>query len=275
MDNQTEVVNKKKTNKLVIVIILLVIVILGLVGYICYDKGVFYSKKATTSNTSKKENKDKHNSKEESVTFSDSELEEYVSYIKPVSIGPSELLYNTDSVNSENLSMDKKIEYIGSYLYGMHTTSSDYKYDIIKEADVKNAVEKIYGPNVYQKTTFNLGCADYNLNENDNNYYSATGCGGTTTTMVSNEVVSYNATKTKLEITTKYVLLDGMENKLYKDYDKTISVGEYTENGDSNEITSYLKEFIKNNKDKLNSIVYTFESDDGVNYYFKGFINNK
>ena len=38
---------------------------------------------------------------------------------------------------------------------------------------------------------------------------------------------------------------------------------------------TYLPNYIKNNKDKLNTIVYTFESKDGKNYYFTGFKNNK
>ena len=34
-------------------------------------------------------------------------------------------------------------------------------------------------------------------------------------------------------------------------------------------------EDVKNNKEKLNTIIYTFESSNGINYYFTGFKNNK
>ena len=74
-----------------------------------------------------------------------------------------------------------------------------------------------------------------------------------------------------MEITTAYAFFDAMTNKIYKDYNKSVSLDEYT--GDN--IESYLKDYVKNNKDKLNTIIYTFESSDGRNYYFTEFKNNK
>ena len=64
-----------------------------------------------------------------------------------------------------------------------------------------------------------------------------------------------------------------MTNKIYKDYNKSISLDEYT--GSPSEIESSLKSYVKNNKEKLNTIIYTFESSNGINYYFTGFKNNK
>ncbi len=276
MEEQNGVVTKKKRNVTTIVIILLIAVILGLVCYICYDKGVIFSnKKETTSSTNEKEKNNKQNEiEDESITFSDSELEKYVNYISPISIEPSALLFDTDMVNSKNLSASDKIKYIGSYVYNKQTNSSDYQYSIISENDVKNAIEEVYGPNSYEKTTFNLGCGDYTFNENDKNYYSKTGCGGISTTFVSNVIIDSKATKSKLEITTAYAFYDEMTNKIYKDYNKSISLDEYT-GGSTEETESYLKNYVKNNKDKLNTIVYTFESQDGKNYYFTEFRNNK
>ena len=46
--------------------------------------------------------------------------------------------------------------------------------------------------------------------------------------------------------------------------------------GLSDEIFEKVLELVnKNNKDKLFRIVYTLESNDGINYYFKVFTNNK
>lgn len=275
MEEQNEFRTKKKGNGTTIVIVLLVVAILGLACYICYDKGILFSnKETTTSGTDKKENNNSQiKPEEESVTFSDSELEKYVNYISPASIGPAALLYDTTAINSNSLSTADKIKYIGTLVYSKHTSTSDYQYDVISENDVKNAVEEVYGPNTYEKTTFNLGCGDYTLNENEKNYYSRTGCGGSTATSVSNVVIDYKATKSKLEITTAYAFFDGMTNKIYKDYNKSISLDEYT--GSPSEIESSLKSYVKNNKEKLNTIVYTFESSNGINYYFTGFKNNK
>lgn len=281
MENENNNITKKKGKDLVIIISVLVIVILSLICYICYDKGIiFNSNKTSTTKTTEKEkndspnkNEEKEEEEEENITFSDSELETYVNYISPVSNGPSALIYNTDHISSKNLSPAKKIEYIGSHIYSKHTSTPDFQYDIISENDIKNEIEKIYGKNSYERTSFNLGCGDYNLNQNEGNYYSKTGCGGSNATFVSNIVIDYKATKKKLEITTVYAFIDGMENKIYKDYNKSISLDNYT---DGNvEPTTFLNEYIKNNKDKLNRIVYTFESNDGINYYFKEFTNNK
>lgn len=265
---------EKKSNGTTIVIALLSVVILGLVCYICYDKGIIFANKKTTSNSSEKLENSQNKKEEESVTFSEFELEKYVNYISPLSIGPSAAIYNTDTVSSKSLSAADKIEYIGSYVYSKHTSSSDFQYDIISENDVKNAVEEVYGPNSYEKTVFNLGCGDYTLNENEKKYYSKTGCGGTTATFVSNVITGYQATKSKLEITTAYAFFDGMTSKIYKDYNKSISLDDYT-GGSREETNIYLREYVKNNKDKLNTTVYTFESTDGRNYYFIGFKNNK
>lgn len=281
MENENNNITKKRGKDLVIIISVLVIVILSLICYICYDKGIiFNSNKTSTTKTTEKEkndslnkNEEKEKEEEENITFSDSELETYVNYISPVSNGPSALIYNTDHISSKNLSPAKKIEYIGSHIYSKHTSTPDFQYDIISENDIKNEIEKIYGKNSYERTSFNLGCGDYNLNQNEGNYYSKTGCGGSNATFVSNIVIDYKATKKKLEITTVYAFIDGMENKIYKDYNKSIPLDNYT---DGNvEPTTFLNEYIKNNKDKLNRIVYTFESNDGINYYFKEFTNNK
>ena len=275
MENQNELVTDKKGKGLIVLIVLLIVIILALICYICYDKGILFKNKETSSsNTSEKEkNNTKNQNEDESVTFSDSELEKYVNYILPVSIGPSELIYDVDTISAANLSAADKIKYVGSYIYSKHTSTSDYQYDIISENDVKNILEEVYGPNSYEKATFNLGCGDFTFNDNEKNYYSKTGCGGTTATFVSNVITDYKATKSKLKITTTYAFYDAMTNMIYKDYNKSISLDDYAV-GSSEDANTYLKDYVKNNKDKLNTIVYTFVSNDGVNYYFKEFVNN-
>lgn len=267
---------KKKSNVgLIILVVILLLVCAGMGAFIFINKDKLMTKDTNLSSEQSGQDENKtQNEVEEDVTFSDTELEKYINYISPVSIGPSEAIYNADTVIAENLTSAKKIEYIGSKVYSKQTSSPDYKYSIISENDVKNAVEEVYGPNAYERTTFNLGCGDYTFNESDSNYYSKTGCGGTTATFVSNVIVDYKATKSKLEITTAYAFFDGMTRKIYKDYNKTVALDDYT-GGSTEETNTYLNSYVRNNKDRLNSIVYTFESTDGTNYYFSGFNNNK
>ena len=270
MEEQNNIIQepKKKGNGGIIALLLIIIVLLiGVIVLLIIKPDLL---KANSNNSEPSQS-----TEEEKVVFSNSELEEYVNYIAPVSIGPSALLYDTSSVKASELSAGKKIEYIGSKVYDKHTSSADHKYSIISESDVKDAVEKVYGPNTYKKATFNLGCGDYTLNESEKNYYSQTGCGGTTATVAANTIIDYKATKSKLEITTAYAILDGT-NKIYKDYNKTIALDDYTNsNSTMTDAKVGLQEYIKNNKDKLSKIIYTFESSDGINYYFTGFENNK
>lgn len=272
MEEQTNIVQeqKKKGNGGIIALLFIIIVLLtGVIVLLVVKPDLF------KTNSNGNNNETTQPVEEEKVTFSNSELEEYVNYISPISIGPSALLYDTSSVKASQLSAGKKIEYIGSLVYSKQTSSSDYKYGIISESNVKTAVEKVYGPNTYEKTTFNLGCGDYTFNESERNYYSPSGCGGTTATVAANTIIDYKATKSKLEITTAYAILGGT-NKIYKDYNQTIALDDYTySNSTLTDAEVGLKEYIKNNKDKLSKIIYTFESSDGINYYFTGFENNK
>lgn len=261
----------KATTAIIIVILLLAVI--GLGTFIFMKKDVLFSAKEDNKEVEKNATKEV-DEEEEKVTFSESELEKYVNYINPVSIGPSAKKYDFSSISVDSMSARDKIEYIGSALYEKHTSTSDYAYNILTEDDVKNLVEEVYGPNSYERTTFNLGCGDYTFRENEGKYYSQTGCGGTSLTFDSNMVIDYTATKTKLEITTAYALFDGMTNKIYKDYDKKEAVDDYA-GGETNETNKYLSQYVKDNKDKLNHIIYTFESEDGKHYYFKEMKNIK
>lgn len=270
--------NKGKNKGLIFVIIILIIIICILTGYILYDKDIiFTNKKENKSNTTEniKENvkKDKEDDEEEeNVTFSDSELQKYVNYLIPMSIGPSDKLYDIDHISSDNLSAREKIEYIGTYVYSKAKETSDYAYSVLSEDDVKNSVEEVYGPNTYARTTFNLSCGDYTFRENENAYYSHTGCVGAVAKDVKNTIIDYKATRKKLEITTAYAFIDESSDnyKIYKDYELNTLIID-----NANNIINDLDSYIKNNKDKFNTLTYTFESTNGKNYYFKELTNNR
>lgn len=269
---------KKKGNKLIFPFILVLLLLLGAVGFILYDKGIILNDKKEEVKEEKKEE-----AKEESVTFSDSELVKYVNYINPASIGPSKLLYGINNVKASELSAKEKIEYIGGNIYekqqllnqNQYLNEGKGKFDAyILETDVKELVEKVYGANTYEKTVFNLGCGDYTIDESNGKYYTKTGCGGAALISVENVIIDYKATKSKLEITTAYAFStpDGIykdfdaKEKLDEPIDDTLSYGEHSKR---------LIDYIKENEEKLSHIVYTFESTDGRNYYFKEFTNNK
>lgn len=260
---------KKKNSTKDIIIIFLVAALFGFAGFFVTDKLMNQKPKKNEGGTTEEKEKKKEE-KEESITFSDSELQEYVNNLTPVSIEPSELLYNLDTIRSEKMSAKEKIELIGSKVYEKATSSENYEYSILKESDVKEVVEKVYGPNTYEKAEFRLGCGPYELRE-DGSYYSRTGCGGATATVSKNIVIDYKATKKKLEITTAYAFFDGLTNKIYKDFKLENALEDYS--GEDTE--NYLSNYIKTNKEKLNKFIYTFESEDDKNYYFKELVHQK
>lgn len=66
MESKNERVTKKKWNELIIIIVFLIVIILGLIFYICYDKGILFSSKEPSSNTSEKA---KNNTEDTSETI--------------------------------------------------------------------------------------------------------------------------------------------------------------------------------------------------------------
>ena len=271
---EVKVETPKKKSPIGLIILIIILMIGCLVGgYFINESGILSSKENEPEKKETKNKKEKKEEKEKSVTFTDEELNKYVSYISVTSLsGPAAAIFDTDSLDATKLSTKEKISYIADLVFSKATSSADYQYSIIAESDVKAAVEEVYGPGTYERTTFNVGCGDYTYKESDGKFYSKTGCGGTSAVSVSNIVIDYKATDKKLEITTAYVFADGMTNKLYKDY----SLKNALEDINTQEsFDTYLPNYIKNNKDKLNTIVYTFESKDGKNYYFTGFVNNK
>ena len=269
--------NKKSHVLLITILIILLLVAFFGFGYALGGTGIVnkIKKQQDTKETKKEkeETEEKETTKEESVSFTESQLDKYVNYISPISSsGPSSLIYNVDKVEASKLSTKEKMNYVGHAIYEKTTKSSDFRYSIVAEEDVKKVVDEIYGNGTYERTSFNLGCTDYVFHNDDNKYYSETGCGGTSDTIVKNIVIDYKATKNKLEITTAYAFIDS-ESKIYKNYNKQVVLSE--NNVDFNKHEEFLENYIKENKDKLNHIVYVFESEDGTNYYFKEFTNNK
>lgn len=256
-------VKDKKGSGLVIVLLLLIIAGLGCFIFLNKDK-LFGEKETKESEQTEKEEV------EETVTFTDSELQKYVDNIRPVSIGPSAKLFNVDKVVVSELSAAEKIEYVGLLVNAYSKETDDYAKSYILEKDVKNVVEEIYGPNTYAREDFSLGCGKYSYQENTDRYFANTGCGGATSLVGANKVIDYKATKNKLEITTAYVFAN--PDGIYKDFElkEVLGNSESTDN-----MEEYLANYIKEHKDELNHIVYTFESSDGRNYYFTGFTNNR
>lgn len=250
----------KTTNKKMLAIIMfLLLIIILLITYIYKNNLINKPQKVIKT-------------KEEKITFTNQEIQKYIDYLVPFHIDTYNLLYNKDKIIANNLTAKEKIELSGSRVYDLTIQAPNNEFDYIREKDLKELIEEIYGPNTYAKTSFKLYCKDYILEDNKN-YYSRIGCGGDNDLFSANTIISYKATKTKLEINTTYAFFNRNNKKIYKDFNGT-AIDDLEFNVNQNN-EGKMHEYIKNNQNKLNKITYTFISDDGKNYYFEKLINNK
>lgn len=272
--------NKKSKVMMTLVIILsMIVVVLG--TYIVVDKLAIV--RGTESKDNNEEKKDKDEKKEE-VTFTDARLQEFIDYIMPCGFEASEDIYGVDGFDATTSTSRDRMNYLCSYIvdksYDKQAYTSNDKngvrYDlrVVSEEIVRNRVELVYGPGVYERISFPSGCGAFKYDESDGNFYSGTGCGGTSNLMVNRIIVGYKANKSKLEITTAYAIADFYTGKIYSDYEMTNEIYDIGSN-DYTIVENKLKEYVKENESKLNHIVYTYESSDGVNFYFTNFKNIK
>ena len=264
-DNMEQWDNKKekKSSAALIIIILLIIIVLLLGGFIYLKKDTLFT---SHNNETKESNED---IEKEEITFLNSELENYVNYVNPITYDVSELVYDISSVKASELSMQEKITYVGGNIHTYNYHSEDFRtISEITEKDLKETIDEIYGPGTYKRQDFKLGCGNYKFNESEGTYKAELACGGSSSFLVKNEVIGYHATKEKLEITTAYVFFNEINNKICKDFNGQEPLEDHTLER-SDKTLKYLTQYIKDHKDELYHIVYTFESENGKDYYFK------
>ena len=295
-----------KSKGLVIVIIILVIVILGLVGYICYDKGVFG--KADSGQKIEEKEKPKEE-KEEEIT--DNTLIDHLS--KKVSIVniydgynnlPSE--YSDKSIltnkylsvsaygsmdskgnNVYNSTLNDKTKLRMVLLNGVNYTKvtipekevnlkEKVAYKVLRGQttvkEVEDAYLKIFGEEMKDYVPVNTGnnvCPSFYYDSVNKVYYGMAECGGID---ASSLVIYKNKFTTKGNEAYVYVNVGHtIGDKLYNGVDisaTTELIGEYKASDNSPAID-------ENNYQKFVEYKYVFIKDNTGNYYFSKVEKNK
>ncbi len=293
LNNLNETPTPKKSPVGGIIIALLVLVILGLVGYIAYDKG--YLDKLVSKEEAKEEQQveeptEKEITDQEVISSLDKKIEIINLYGKSI-YGRSDDVYTNRS--NKAYDEDAKLYTILFYLYNNkqfiqdsiekypdyyeglkeEDNVTDEVFDdqpyfdaltdtatVIKNDDVKKLFKDVYGN---EPTTTKVwdDAPEFFYNEKNDGYYVIIMGGGTCPT----NLVTYNYKYTE-DDNNAYVYIATAYNdcnkELYKDLDRETKISDLDEN------TKVDSEYMKNVMDKLNKYRIVFKKDNG-NYYFE------
>ena len=264
---------EKKSNKgIIVLVVLMFIIILGLVGYICYDKGVFDGLLG----------KDKPKPKQEEQVEEKLTEEEVKELLKTVPVSRWDGLdaYSASSFDDSVLTIDNVNHslLLGHVLYTRVTPS---KFDG-KAATLEKAVKDFYNiDNVNHQDFF-----PYDYDSTNNKYTQKEGIGGPTATYdFMTELVNFNVENNILSIYEKvgFIVNDSFVDadsfggyslatvKLYyKDVNSTISKDDIVkEIGSLQDVQGgKAKTYFENNLNKFNTFKHTFKKANDGKYYW-------
>lgn len=278
---------KKKNKGLVVVIVLLILALVGMGGYIAYDKGYLsFGKKETKEEKSNKETTTKETkSKTEELDVESSEVQDlYYNANNHGVLGIDETMYKATELKVSDMDDYYKMQ-LAYNLFKKDIKEKNegtYTIETVSEDSVKTAFEKIFGKDTYKQVeSFKLhSCATYKYNSANKVYEAITGgCGGTTAFSVVATPIKATKYEDRIEITSGVVFIDAETKALYKDYGKTSKIKDLTDDELTNTLgntyetrfTSYIEE----NTDKVGQYTYTFKLADDGSYYYTGVKNTK
>ncbi len=262
---------EKKSNPFII--ILLVLVIVGLLGYIAYDKGVFnkFMNQKTEKETNHKEKEEEKKKEEEKVV----ELlaEEIAEWDKKI---------NTLTTYFANYYKDNNITSIDNQQllnYGIRTAMKD---NIATKEDVEKAIKDLFGNSIVPKHE-NVKCfvashPDVYLFESDAYQYNNNHPGHGGSEFYRYNIVKYQSSeKTNTTLKLNYKILYYNECKdtcllgeLYARLDDTEPLVSFKQaDGSYRDDAKLTDELYENIKDKVPVTTFTYEIDKEGNYNLK------
>ncbi len=277
---------EKKSNKGVIVlIVLLILCIIGLVFYILVDKDIIKLNNTTVANEQvEKNNTDDDNEEKDKGVELDPENASIKNLFNNAhfnAIGVDTHIYRDGGYKVNEMTSDEKFTLLASQWYDELNTHIDYigqtndQITELNEETLKSLYERTFGPNTYERPTQITDglCATFTYDEAYQGYIerNGAGCGGTSAFSVHEKIISATKYSDRIEIVSATVYLDGMSQQMYKDYNKTTSLGELliNENTTNNkeERENTYNQYIEDNKDKLEQYTYTYTLNEDGFYY--------
>lgn len=274
MNNQYKVsANSKKQGSIISIIILVVVVIIGLAGYIVYDKVL----SDTNADTNTEENEQEYNNKEENINEEEETTEEELDVNSAVVRDLMSMIQeplNKAMIYDFYLKQNIKANDLSNYsklLIGLAYLSKDGLPSEFSSDEMSNAIKAVLGNDTmytnesfysYKSNFINSSCSTYEYSA-QNRMYTETlpgGCGGSMgSTTPYGEVVRAVKFADKIEIYEKFIVNEN--GSVYTGAENN-KVGLETPATYSSDKTYYDKYF-----DELYSVKYTFVKN-GNNYSF-------
>ena len=274
---------KKKNKGVIVLIILLILCIIGLVFYILVDKDIIRLNNTTVENEKVESNiNDDTEEKKTEVELDpeNSNIKYLFNNAHHLSIGPEAQIYRDGGYKVSDMSEEDKMTLLGrqwsNFVEQIGPSSSDgYTWTLyLNEDTLKDIYERTFGPNTYhqvnQITDGLCTTLTYDTANKRYSYVGKYGCGGTTVFSVHEKIISATKYNDRIEIVSAAFYLDGMSNQIYKDYNKTKSLGEnvfYSNNYTDEERESLEDKYIEDNKDNLEQYTYTYTLNEDGFYY--------
>lgn len=274
---------KKKNKGVIVLIILLILCIIGLVFYILVDKDIIRLNNTTVENEKVESNiNDDTEEKKTEVELDpeNSNIKYLFNNAHHLSIGPEAQIYRDGGYKVSDMSEEDKMTLLGrqwsNFVEQIGPSSSDgYTWTLyLNEDTLKDIYERTFGPNTYhqvnQITDGLCTTLTYDTANKRYSYVGKYGCGGTTVFSVHEKIISATKYNDRIEIVSAAFYLDAMSNQIYKDYNKTKSLGEnvfYSNNYTDEEREALENKYIEDNKDNLEQYTYTYTLNEDGFYY--------
>ena len=279
------IMEKKKNKGVIVLIVLLILCIIGLVFYILVDKDIIKLNSTNVENEQVENNTSDDTEEKEtevSLDINNASIKNLFNIAHHLSIGPETQIYRDGGYKVSEMTNDEKFTLLSNQWFSEMKTHPDYlrqtndKITVLDEETLESLYERTFGPNTYERVnqiTDSTDCIILTYDETYQGYSTReeVGCGGTSAFSVHEKIISATKYSDRIEIVSATVYLDGMSNQMYKDYNKTTSLGELLvdENTVNNreERENTYNQYIEENKDNLEQYTYTYNLNEDGFYY--------
>lgn len=259
----------KKGN--IVVIVILILIILGLGGYLVYDKVISKDSNNTKSNTpevKEEEPEDVLKGLElNEVVAADKKIDNYV-----FTCGDTLDMYKNNKITE--IEYSSRSFSVFSYARDVYGLDIDYLFEInnLQKIEIANEYK-----NILNKVSIELFDEDINLDkipmikkENDKYYYVGSACGGAG--FSSSERILNSASKNNGDLILEEKVL--FYRDYIGDYDQEIlkvakdpKIEELISDNNYKFSVDNLSSYLRNNQDKFDTYQYTFKLNRNNNYY--------
>ena len=260
----------KKSRGVIIFIIFLILCIAGLVSYILIDKDIIKLSNSNKENNQINITEDKQEAEDDKGISIDITNENVITLYNNAHQSKTQI-YKEGGYKVSEMSEEDKFTLLATQWHPLMEQKSSSNPDnpnwtlYLDEDTLKNIYERTFGPNTYhqvnQITDGVCTTLTYDATQKRYSYVGKYGCGGYSAFSAHEKIIKATKYSDRIEIISAVVYSDAMSDQMYKDYNKTTSLG-----GLLPDENSYDK-YIEDNKDNLEQYTYTYTLNKDGFYY--------